>query len=443
VKRLRRILQGACLLLGLLAVAAGLRIMARAQAVNPHAPNAPLVDRIVLDDTIQPMSLEIVSRALHTAAQDHAAALIIELNTPGGLLEATRSMVQQINESSVPVIVYIAPTGARGASAGFFILEAADVAAMAPGTNTGAAHPVLEGQTMDPVMKEKIENDAAAFLRSYSSRRGRNASLAESAVRESKAFSDQEALDQHLIDVIAKNDDDLLTQLNGRTITRFDGSTQTLHFAGYKIATLQPTLRQTILDKLMKPDLALFILVLGGLLIYLEFHVPGTIVPGATGTLLVLLALFALNLLPIHYTSAALLVAGLLLLVAEAKFPSHGLLSLVGTAALVFGMVTLVDGPVPQLRVTLMTAVAAGVAFGGITFFIAGAAMRAKRNKVKTGMAALMGEIAETQTPLQPSGQVMVRGELWNAHSTCEVGKGEAVVVTGFHGLTLEVEPRS
>jgi membrane-bound serine protease (ClpP class) len=418
------------------------QVAAGQPSVNPHATSASLVERLVLDDTIQPMSEEILVRALHNAASDHAAALIVELNTPGGLLDTTRSMVREIGESPVPVVIYIAPSGARGASAGFFLLQAADVAAMAPGTNTGAAHPVLEGATLDPIMKEKIENDAAAFLRSYSARRGRNAALAETAVRESKAFSDKEALDQHLIDIIAKDDGDLLRQLDGRTITRFDGSQQTLHVAGFSVVTVVPTLREAMLDRLMRPDLAMLILVLGALLIYLEFHVPGTIVPGAAGTLLVLVALFALNMLPIHYASAAVLVCGLALLVAEAKFPSHGILSLVGAGALIFGMLTLVDGPVPQLRVGLAMALAAGLGFGGITFFLAAAALRAKRNKVRTGMDALLGEVAEAQTPLRPTGQVLVRGELWGAHCPAGADKGDFVVVRGFHALTLEVEPQ-
>jgi membrane-bound serine protease (ClpP class) len=411
-------------------------------AADPHAANASFVERLVLDDTIQPISEEILVRALHSAATDHAAVLIVELNTPGGLLETTRKMVREIETSPVPVVIYIAPSGSRGASAGFFLLEAADVAAMAPGTNTGAAHPVLQGATLDPIMKEKMENDAAAFLRSYSERRGRNATLAETAVRESKAFSDKEALDLHLIDLVATDDADLLRQLDGRTITRFDGSQQTLHLAGDSIVTVVPTLRQSILDRLMRPDLAMLILVLGGLLIYLEFHVPGTIIPGALGTLLVLVALFALNMLPIHSISVAVLLCGLLLLVAEAKFPSHGVLSLVGAAALVFGMLTLVDGPVPQLRVGLAMALAGGLGFGCITFFLAAAALRAKRNKVRVGMDALMGEMAVAQTELRPSGQVLVRGELWGA--TCEDGaaRGDSVVVRSFHDLTLIVEPR-
>jgi membrane-bound serine protease (ClpP class) len=322
-------------------------------------------------------------------------------------------------------------------------LEAADVAVMAPGTNTGAAHPVLEGQTLDPVMKEKLENDAAAFLRSYATRRGRNVDAAETAIRESKAFGDQEALNLKLIDFIANDDADLLRQLNGRAITRFDGSKLTLQLAGAQIIEIRPTVRENILDKLMDPNLALVILLLGALLIYLEFHIPGTVVPGAAGALLVLLAAFSLNLLPLHYASVALLICGLLLVVGEAKFPSHGLLSLVGTVAVIFGMLTLINAPVPELRIRLATTLAAGLTFGAITFIVARMAWRARHNKVKTGMQALLGEVAEVQTPLEPEGQVLVRGELWAARCPQGARKGDSVVVRGYHDLTLEVERRA
>ena len=405
-----------------------------------QSPTAPQVDRLLMDDTVQPISAEILSHSIQQAQSDHAALLLIELNTPGGLLDSTRTMVRDIEASPVPVAIYVAPSGARAASAGFFLLEAADVAAMAPGTNTGAAHPVLEGRVLDPIMKEKMENDAAAFLRSYDGIRDRNASAAETAVRESKAFSDQEALDQHLIDVVAKDDSDLLRQLDGRTLKRFDGTTQTLHLANHRVVTLQRTLRENILDHLMQPNLALLILVLGGLLIYLEFHVPGTVVPGAVGALLVLLALFALDLLPIHYTSAGLLLCGLLLVLAEAKFPSHGLLSIAGTCAIVFGMLTLVNGPVPELRVGLVMALAAGIAFGGITFVLAALALKAQRSKSRVGMDALLGQIAIVRTPLSPEGQVLVRGELWNAVCPDRAEKGDSVIIRGYHALTLEVE---
>jgi membrane-bound serine protease (ClpP class) len=415
-----------------------LHLFSQSSAGNVSAQ--PIVDRMVMDDTVQPISAEILARAIGRAQADHAAILLIELNTPGGLLDSTREMVRQIGGSSVPVVIYVAPSGARAASAGFFLLQAADVAAMAPGTNTGAAHPVLEGAVLDPIMKEKMENDAAAFLRSYAGRRGRDPSAAETAVRQSKAFSDTEALDLHLVDVVAKDDADLLRQLDGRTITRFDGSQQTLHLANSRIVTLPPTIRENILDHLMQPNLALLILVLGGLLIYLEFHIPGTVVPGALGALLVLLAMFALNLLPIHYTSAGLLLCGLLLIFAEAKFPSHGLLSIAGTCAIVFGMLTLVDGPVPELRVGLTMALAAGIAFGGITFVLAALALKAKRSKSKVGMDALLGQIAEVRTPLAPEGQVLVRGELWNAICADHAAKGDSVIVRGYRALTLEVE---
>jgi membrane-bound serine protease (ClpP class) len=433
---MRRIFAAALLLTAVLAPQRGIS----GQQANPA--EHPKVAKLVLRDTIQPMSEEILARALASAADERDAALVIELNTPGGLLESTRNIVQHMEQSPVPVIIFVAPTGARAASAGFFLLEAADVAVMAPGTNTGAAHPVLEGQTLDPVMKEKLENDAAAFLRSYAARRGRNVDAAESAIRESKAFGDQEALNLKLIDFIAADDADLLRQLNGRPITRFDGSKLTLQLAGAQMVEIRPTLRENILDKLMDPNLALVILLLGALLIYLEFHIPGTVVPGAAGALLVLLAAFSLNLLPLHYASVALLICGLLLVVGEAKFPSHGLLSLVGTAAVIFGMLTLVNAPVPELRIRLATTLAAALTFGAITFVVARMAWRARQNKVKTGMQALLGEVAVAQTPLEPQGQVLVRGELWTAHCPQGARKGDSVFVRGYHDLTLEVERR-
>ena len=431
-----RLLAVAAVLIAALQLLPGLRGQQAGTAEHPK------VAKLVLRDTIQPMSEEILERALQSAADERDAALVLELNTPGGLLESTRNMVQHMEQSSVPIVIYVSPTGSRAASAGFFLLEAADVAVMAPGTNTGAAHPVLEGQTLDPIMKDKVENDAAAFLRSYAARRGRNVDAAETAIRQSKAFGDQEALNLHLIDFVARDDADLLRQLDGRTVTRFDGSQQTMHLAGAQMVEIRPTVRENILDRLMDPNLALVILLLGALLVYIEFHVPGTVVPGAAGALLILLALFSLNLLPLRYASAALLICGLLLVVGEAKFPSHGLLSLGGTVAAVFGMLTLINAPVPELRVHLATTLAATLTFGAITFVLARMALRARHNKVRTGMSALLGELAEARTPLEPTGQVLVRGELWTAHCPQGARKGDAVVVRGFHELTLEVEPR-
>jgi membrane-bound serine protease (ClpP class) len=404
----------------------------------------PTVLRLTLRDTIQPVSAGYIERGLHEAAATHADAVLIEMDTPGGMLDSMRGMVQQILQSPVPVIVYVAPAGSRAGSAGFFLLEAADIAAMAPGTEAGAAHPILEGQTMDPVLKLKLENDAAAFLRSYTVRRQRNPDAAEDAVRNSKSYSDSEALQLKLIDLSVPNEAALFTALDGRTITRFDGTQTTLHLKHASVRDLPPSLREKILGKLMDPNLAVLLLFAGVLLIYLEFHVPGTIIPGAVGTLLVVMALFALNLLPIHLAAVTVLIAAFILLLLEAKFPSHGVLALTGSAALVFGLLTLVDGPIPEQRVHPATAIAVGLSFGLITSFLAVLAYRARRNKVLTGAAALLGATAIAQTELHAAdaGQVLVRGELWQARlepGAAALPAGSSVRVLSVNGLLLTV----
>ncbi|MDE1177317.1 MAG: nodulation protein NfeD [Edaphobacter sp.] len=406
------------------------------------AQPAPVI-KLSVHDTIQPISAGYIERGLEEAKRRRSSAVLLSLGTPGGLLDSTRLIVQAIEQSAIPVIVYISPTGSRAGSAGFFILESGDIAAMAPGTNAGAAHPVTLGGQPDPILKQKIENDAAAFLRSYVTRRGRNADAAEDAVRNSKSYSDEEALHLHLTDLTAFSDDDLLRQLDGRTIQRFDGSPVTLHLAGAPVVLFPHSLRERILGRLANPDLAVVTLILGALLIYLEFNVPGTVVPGAVGTLLVVLALFGLNLLPIHYTAVFLLLAAIVLLVLEAKFASHGVLGLAGTVALIFGLATLVDGPIPEQRVHLTTAIALGMAFAIITFGLAFIALRARRNKILTGPEALIGVIAEVRTPLAPIGQVEVRGEIWQARFPGDPphpSPGESVVVRSVDGLTLLVE---
>jgi membrane-bound serine protease (ClpP class) len=413
--------------------------------LKAHGEPAPVL-KLTLHDTIQPISASYLERGLAEARRRNAAAVLISLGTPGGLLDSTREIVQSIERSPVPVIVYVSPPGSRAGSAGFFILEAADIAAMAPGTNAGAAHPLVMSQKIDPILKEKIENDAAAFLRSYVSRRGRNLQAAEDAIRSSKSYSDQEALKLNLIDLTAGDDGALLRQLDGRQIHRLDGSTATLHLAGAPIIVLEPSLRERILGRLANPDLAVVVLVFGVLLIYLEFNVPGTIVPGALGTLLVVLALFGLNLLPIHYTAVFLLVAALALIVLEAKFTSHGALGLAGTVALIFGLVTLVDGPIPEQRVHASTAVALGLGFGVITFFLAFIALRARRNKILIGPQAMVGATAQVRTPLSPRGQVEIRGEIWQARlldssASAVAAPGTIVHVRAVEDLTLLVEP--
>jgi membrane-bound serine protease (ClpP class) len=412
-----------------------------AQSFAVQAPG--VVVKLTIHDTIQPITADYLQRGLREAAELHARAVIVSMGTPGGLLESTRVMVQAIENSPVPVIIFISPTGSRAGSAGFFLLEAADIAAMAPGTNAGAAHPIVEGRQLDPVLKEKIENDAAAFLRSYSGRRGRNVEAAEDAVRNSKSYSDEEALKLKLIDLVTADDASLLTALNGREIHRFDGTTQTLHLQGVSILTTSPSLRERLLSKLANPDVAVLLLVLGGLLIYLEFNVPGTVVPGSIGTLFVVLGLFGLNLLPVRHTAIVLLVAAAVLMLLESKFTSHGVLALAGVASLVVGLATLVDGPIPELRVHTSTALGAGLGFGAISFGLAWIALRARRSKVLTGPQAMIGGTAIVRTPLSPRGQVEIRGELWQAslRGQASLAPGSAVSVQAVEGLVLIVEP--
>jgi membrane-bound serine protease (ClpP class) len=401
----------------------------------------PEVVVIHLDDTIQPISADYMGRGLDLATAQHASAVLIEINTPGGLLDSMRQMVSRILASPIPVIVYVAPSGSRAGSAGFFLLEAADVAAMAPGSNAGAAHPVVEGgPKLDDIMKQKLENDAAAFLRSYVARRGRNVAAAEDAVRSSKSYSDQEALQLNLIDLVAPDDAALLNTIDGRTITRFDGSQLVLHTRDARLVAVEPTLRENILDRLTDPNLAVLVLVVGALLIYVEFNTPGTIIPGTLGTILVLLAIFSLNLLPVRYTSVMLLVAAFVLLILEAKFATHGVLAAAGILSLVIGSLTLVDAPIPELRVHLATALSTGLAFGLITVFLLRLALKARRAKSRMGGDAMIGQIAVVTEPLTPSGQVMVNGELWQAESVVPAAPGEQVRVLGLRDLTLLVE---
>ena len=401
-----------------------------------------VVVKLTIHDTIQPITADYLQRGINEAAARHASAVIVSLGTPGGLLESTRVMVQSIENSPVPIIVYISPAGSRAGSAGFFILESADIAAMAPGTNAGASHPIVEGRTIGPILKQKIENDAAAFLRSYTSRRGRNVAAAEDAVRNSKSYDDQEALKLSLIDLISPNDESLLNSLDGRSIRRFNGNTEVLHLRGAAIVTIEPSLRERLLSRLTDPNLAVFILVIGALLIYLEFNAPGTIVPGTIGTLLVLLALFGLDLLPIRHTAILLLLAAVVMMVLETKFASHGILALAGTISLVFGLATLVDSPTPELQVHTGTALGAGLGFGIISFGLAWIALKAHRNKTVMGPQAMIGHTAIAHTPLNPTGQVEIRGELWQAslRNSAPLPTGATVIVKQVNGLLLIVE---
>jgi membrane-bound serine protease (ClpP class) len=415
--------------LTLVCLAAALQVRAAAKVIA-----------IDVDGIIHPVTVEIISHAIDEAAKEDAAAILLRLNTPGGLLDSSREITSKMIASRVPIIAFVTPSGGRAASAGFFLLEAADIAAMAPGTNTGAASPVLMGEQMDPVMRNKVENDASAWLRSIVTKRAHNAELAEKTIREAKAFSEKEALDNHLVDLIAPDEAHLLTALDGREITRFDGRKEILHTAGAEIVDYKPTARERIIRSVADPNIAFILLVLGALGVYVEFSSPGLILPGVAGGILALLGLSGLAVLPINWIGAALLMLGAAMFVLEAKFASHGVLGSGGTVAMILGALLLINGP-PELRIHLSTALSVTIPFALITMFLVSLVVRARANKALMSNGGLLNEVGLARTPLTPGGKVFVHGEYWDAVSSTPVDTGAEVRVVSVDGMKLGVEP--
>jgi membrane-bound serine protease (ClpP class) len=398
--------------------------------------------KIVVDDTIHPLVEERFERAIQEAEATHADALLVELRTPGGLMSSMEGIIQKLLAAKVPTIIYVSPAGSDASSAGFFILEAADVAAMAPGTNTGAAHPVWGGgQVMDPIMKEKLENYAASLLRSYTGKHGRNVEVAETAVRQSKSFTAEEALEKHLVDYVAKDQDDLFRQLEGKTITHFDGSKTQLHLVGKPVRVQEMTLKQHTLAVLMNPSIAFIIFAIGMLAIFVEFNHPGAIIPGVVGFVCVLLSLYTLDFLPLRSIGLVLIVAAFAMFIVEAKVQSHGIIGTGGVVLMVLGALLLVDGPIPQMRVQLWAALAVAIPMGLITVFLMSVALKARKNKVVTGEQGLIGEIGLVTATLAPAGKIFVQGTIWDAVANQSVEAGHRVVVRHVENLVLQVEP--
>lgn len=408
----------------------------------PGAAQSKSVLVLELNTVIHPLTHEIVSQGLRQAAEAGDAAVVLRINTPGGLLDSTNEIVQEILASAVPVIAYVYPSGGHAASAGFIILVSADVAAMAPGTNTGAAHPVLAmGGELEGTMKQKIENDTAASLRAVTDKRGRNSELAVEAVLESKSFTEEDALEANLIEFIAQDLNDLLRQLDGETITRFDGQPQALELAGAEPYFYAPNLRQRVLLPLINPTIAILVLVLGLAGIYIEFTNPGLIVPGVVGMIFLIVGLMALSLLPINIAGVVLIVVALAFFVIEAMTPVNGILATGGVVAMVLGIVILVDTDVPELRIGWIPAVLITLPFALLSVFLLQLAIRSFRFKVATGSEGMVGEIGEARTALSPTGSVFVHGELWNARSAAAVAAGDRVRVLAVDGMRLDVEP--
>ncbi len=422
-----------------------MRIKAITALICAYLSAPTLAARVIevrIEGIVHPVSVEVIRSAFAQASREQANAILLTLSTPGGLMDSTRQIVEEILHSPVPVIVWVGPSGARAASAGFFLLESGDIAAMAPGTNTGASHPVsLSGEAIEPVMKQKLENDAAALMRSVAARRGRNVEAAEKTVRESASYTDREALENHLIDVISPDPTTLLHQLEGREFKRFDGRTQTLRLQGTDIVPYRLSLRERVLSAIADPNIALLLLILGALGIYAEFSSPGLVAPGVVGSVLALLSLTALALFPIDWLGAALILLGLIFFALDAKFGTHGILTAGGAVAMLLGSVMLIDTNVPELRIHWSTALAVTLPFALITSFLLSIALRARRNKVVTGAEAMLGQTAVTVGELSPSGTVMFHGEYWNAQAPAHIPAAEGVTIIGIDGLTLRVEP--
>ena len=397
---------------------------------------------LTLSDSIQPASLRYLERGLEVADSSGASATIIELNTPGGLLTSLRQMTTAITAARRPVVVYVTPAGAQAASAGFFLLMAADVAAMAPGTNAGAAHPVGgEGAELAKTIAEKVTNDAAALVRSLATQRGRSAEWAEKAVRDSTSYTEREALEKKLIDVVSNDRGDLLKWLDGRTVKRFDGKPEKVETSAAEVVVVAPNTGDKLLSVIAHPNIAYLLMLLGLVGIYFELSHPGAILPGVLGGVALLLALFALSVLPVNYVGVLLILLGISFFVLEVKVVSYGLLTVAGLVSFIFGSLMLIRSPFPALRVGLAVVLPTALAVAFVVIFLLARVLRSYRRQPLTGAKGLAGEFGEAAVALEPSGKVFVHGEYWEAISRAPIPKGARVRVVKVVGLLLEVEP--
>ncbi len=405
---------------------------------------APVVYVAEVESIIHPVSAEFMIQTMQRADAEGAELVVFTLRTPGGLVDSTREIVTHMLAAKTPVAIYVAPSGARAASAGFLLTIAADVAVMAPGTHIGAAHPVAGGgQPLDETSSKKAAEDIAAYARTLAGKRGRNAQLAEQAVLQSKAFTEGEAAGAAppLIDLIAIDVPDLLTKIHGRTVRRFDARTVTLRTASAKVVPVAMTLRQRVLSAVAHPNIAYILLTLGTLGLTIELWSPGAILPGVVGGLSLLLAFFALQVLPINYAGVLLLLFGLLLLALEVKVTSFGLLTVGGVISLIFGSLMLIDSPAPELQLNVGLVVAVVLGFTAISAFLVRLALAAQRHPPVSGAEGLLADTGEALTPIAPAapGRVRVHGEIWRAVANEPIAAGDRVHVTDVDGLTLTV----
>ena len=416
-----------------------------AGAVSVAADRAPIVHTATVDGIIHPVSSEFMRTAIARADADGAALIVFTLQTPGGLLDSTRDINNAIIAAKTPVAVFVGPSGKRAASAGFLITIAADIAAMAPGTHIGAAHPVAgNGEKIDDVMAKKMASDTAAYARTLATQRGRNVVLVEQAVFESRSFTEQEAgtASPPLIDIIASDVPDLLKKLEGRTVRRFNGSTVVLKLANAEVRNAEMTLPQRILSAIAHPQIAYLLLTLGTLGLTIELWSPGAVVPGVVGGICLLLAFFALRVLPVSYAGVMLILLGFMLLVLEVKVVSHGLLAIGGIVSLTFGSMMLIDSPLPELQIGLRMILPVTVALSGIILFLVRLGLKAQHQPAVTGESGMLQTLGQALTTIEPGGvgRVTTRGEIWTATSPETIHAGDRVVITAIQGLLLTVK---
>ncbi|RMH63714.1 MAG: nodulation protein NfeD [Calditrichaeota bacterium] len=421
--------------------------------VVTQAHAASLVHRIVVNGVINPVAAEYIAQAVERAESEQAEALLIQLDTPGGLMASMHEIMKSIQGARVPVIVYVAPSGARAASAGVFITYSAHIAAMAPATNIGSAHPVFGGnmpgsaQTdtlSGSIMMEKVTNDAIAKIKAVAQSRGRNAEWAEQAIRESANITAEEALKKDVIDYIAATTEDLMTQLDGRMVTLDDNSRHTLRTAAATVITYEMTWRQRLLDIITNPNVAYILMMIGTMGIMFELYNPGSIVPGVAGGIALITGFFALNTLPVDFAGYLLILFAIILFILEIKITSYGILSIGGVVALLIGSIMLFKSPLPELRASLQVVLFMVVIMAAFFLFVIGLALKAQKKRPLTGMEAMVGKTGKVTLPLKPTGTILVHGEYWRARAEdAPLKKGTPVRIVGVDDEHLLLKVRA
>lgn len=403
---------------------------------------AQKVVTITIDGAINPVAAEYVKSGIEKATKEKAECLIINLNTPGGLLKSTRVIVSDMLESEVPIVVYVSPSGAHAGSAGVFITLASHIAAMAPGTNMGSAHPVNLQGGMDSIMGEKTTNDAAAFIRSIAEKRGRNMEWAEDAVRFSVSLAETEAVKKNVVNIIAEDEADLLQQINGWVVPMEDGE-RTLNTETANTIAVEMTWVQKLLNYISDPNIAYILMLLGIYGIIFEFYNPGIGFPGVVGGISLILAFYAMHTLPINIAGLALIALAIILFILELSTPTNGILSVGAVVSLFLGSIMLIKPGISfeWAKISLGVIVPAVIITSIFFLAILGIGMRAQRNKVSTGIEGLLGETGKAITDINPTGNVLVQGEIWSAKTKGEgIAKGHEVRVLEVHGLTITIE---